>query len=322
MAVQFLTANIENLQLDPELRDISVSKIRESPGGKHVQFIQDYNGIEVENSNIVVSINNQDKISFYMSDYFPNVSVPSINPALSIETAIEIAINELSAKDLIGDPRGKLVIVPLADGFKLAYKVIVICESPIGDWQVYIDAQNGNVIWIHDVSRYYDAYGKVFRPNPLSSAHHWYGTDGFVDNDNADSQNLTDQEVVVTLRDVHFMGYYYRLHGPYVDIVDFESPHIDPEWSTGHFYYTRSQTGFEEVMAYYYIDTNQRYLQSLGYTNIQNDGLEVDAHGFSNHDNSHYLPDINKIGFGDGEVDGAEDAQIILHDTTVPLEVP
>lgn len=61
----------------------------------------------------------------------------------------------------------------------------------------------------------------------------------------------------------------YLLNGPYVKITEFENPVVTPVKSeSSQFFYTRFQSGFEDVMAYYHIDSNQRYLQSLGFDNI------------------------------------------------------
>jgi len=70
-------------------------------------------------------------------------------------------------------------------------------------------------------------------------------------------------------------------------------------------------------MVYYHIDTNQRYIQSLGFTNINNRPILVDPHGLNGADNSYYLDSpvgAGYLAFGKGNVDHAEDADIILHE--------
>jgi len=83
------------------------------------------------------------------------------------------------------------------------------------------------------------------------------------------------------------------------------------------FSYRRFHNGFEEVMAYYTIDRNQEYIQSLGFLSINNRPQEIDAHGLFNFDASSFLRDsagFGHIEYGDGGVDDAEDADIILHE--------
>src|SRR6185436_2326861 len=78
----------------------------------------------------------------------------------------------------------------------------------------------------------------------------------------------------------------------------------------------RSDRGFDEVEAYWAIDTAQRYLQSLGVTSAANYQIRIDVHAFSD-DNSFYSPGGNGQGvlsFGDGGVDDAQDAEIVWHE--------
>ena len=44
-----------------------------------------------------------------------------------------------------------------------------------------------------------------------------------------------------------------------------------------------------------------------------NDGTR-NPHGFNGADNSHYVTSVNKIAYGDGGIDDAEDATVILHE--------
>jgi len=77
----------------------------------------------------------------------------------------------------------------------------------------------------------------------------------------------------------------------------------------------RGSNAFNDVMTYYHIDTNQRYIQgTLGYTNIQNLSIEADSDGLSGDDNSHYVPSTNRLAFGHGGVDDNEDVDVILHE--------
>ncbi len=67
-------------------------------------------------------------------------------------------------------------------------------------------------------------------------------------------------------------------------------------------------------MVYHFIDASQRYIQELGFFNIQNLPIGCDPHGLSGSDNSHYLPGSNRLAWGEGGVDDAEDADVILHE--------
>ena len=66
-------------------------------------------------------------------------------------------------------------------------------------------------------------------------------------------------------------------------------------------------------MSYYHIDTLQRYIQSLGFKNINNRSIKVNVNG-TTADNSFYSPTTKALTFGTGGVDDAEDAGIIAHE--------
>ncbi|NNE07592.1 MAG: T9SS type A sorting domain-containing protein, partial [Gemmatimonadetes bacterium] len=65
---------------------------------------------------------------------------------------------------------------------------------------------------------------------------------------------------------------------------------------------------------YYHIDISQRYLRSLGFTNVVDFSIRVDPHGLNGADNSHYVPSGPRLAFGDGCVDDAEEADVIVHE--------
>ena len=73
--------------------------------------------------------------------------------------------------------------------------------------------------------------------------------------------------------------------------------------------------------AWFHIDRAQRYLQSLGFTGsraIVGYAIEIDPHAAGGIDNSSYritsTPGRGRLFFGDGGVDDAEDADILLHE--------
>lgn len=110
-----------------------------------------------------------------------------------------------------------------------------------------------------------------------------------------------------------------HLVGPWVRLGDFEPP-VDAPSTTpdGIWRARRGDSAFDDAMAYFHIDRNQRYVQSLGYRGdrgIQQGPILVDSNGLRGLDTSHYLrPPLNRIAFGHGCVDDPEDADVILHE--------
>ena len=86
---------------------------------------------------------------------------------------------------------------------------------------------------------------------------------------------------------------------PHVRLVDLQPRTVaPPEGALG---FDRERDGFEDVNAYFHIDRNQRYLQSLGFTGtraVVPYAIEVDAHAASGNDNSFFIPSSTEAGKG------------------------
>ena len=211
-------------------------------------------------------------------------------------------------------------------------------------WESVLDARQLNTLVRRDLAAYRHRFmangdttgtGLVFNPDPLTTSGNAYGaTSDWMDNNDADNAALNGQRVQVTLKDICYIGGQFHLKGPYVDLQDVENPTSPIATSSnGEFNYTRAEQGFEDVMCYYHLDTFQRYIQSLGYTNIFNEPLTCDPHGLNGTDQSHFVPQGStaRIAFGEGCVDDAEDADVIIHEyghalswsaAPIPTEVP
>ncbi|MBI3892817.1 MAG: M36 family metallopeptidase, partial [Candidatus Wallbacteria bacterium] len=108
-----------------------------------------------------------------------------------------------------------------------------------------------------------------------------------------------------------------NLRGSFVDV--YSQPQgtqqrtraLEPSLS---FSYGRSDRRFEETMVYFHIDRAQALIQQqLGFTNVNNRVQTVNAHAIPDV-NAFYSPLTRELAFGDGGVDLAEDADVILHE--------
>lgn len=158
---------------------------------------------------------------------------------------------------------------------------------------------------------------KVFLPDPLTTAHVVYGAP-YKDYNDSDVVELNAQRKTVAMN-VNLVNDTFYLESPYVRIRDFSEPIVQPVYSvTPNFYFTRSQNGFEDVNAYYHINVMQKHVQSLGFSDVANYQIHVDTHGSGGADNSsfNYLATPPRLIFGEGKVDDAEDADVIVHEYT------
>jgi len=170
-----------------------------------------------------------------------------------------------------------------------------------------------------------DGSGLVFDPDPITTAGVEYGAP-YVDADDADVGVLNAERIEVTLPDITLgTDGLYRLQGPFVRIDNNNGiggcsqeggcPLPPAEADPNAFRYTRADDRFEAVMAYYHVDANQRYVQTLDVgRDIQAVPVRVNPHGLGAADDSKYYPTLNALAFGDGGIDDAEDADVILHE--------
>ncbi len=335
MARTYLTNNSASLQLKSGLSDLKLVGVTESPMGYHVEFAEQYQNITVFRSNTVVTIEKgTNKVVFYVSDYKQSVRVAQTSAAFGAERAYDIAVSHLNATGIREKyATTSLMINAEGDQPRLSYRVTFPANDPNGDWEVFVDASTGDVFSVLDRAKYYspaggdeparllDGSGYGWTPDPLTQAQVWYGTLGFTDPGGGcvtdpTTPQLDAQRIVLPLRDITFTGGVYKLEGPYVRLTDWESPTVPPVTAAqpDSFRFNREQSGFEDVLVYFWIDNTQRYIQSLGFTNIQNTPMGIDPHGFSCSDNSHYVPSTNQIAYGEGGVDDAEDADVVVHE--------
>lgn len=193
--------------------------------------------------------------------------------------------------------------------------------------ETILDTRTGQVLFENSYVYHFappppDTLGQalVFLPDPLTTAEQAYGA-AYVDNGDAATTVLDDERIPVPLLDIAVenvpgLGSRYSLEGPFVQIVDQFLPLVSPVTTAdGNFFFNRSQSGFEDVMTYYHLDAYQRYVQALGFSGLVDFPLRADAHGYTSDQSSFTGNGLNSVlRFGEGGVDDAEDADVIIHE--------
>ncbi len=245
------------------------------------------------------------------------------------------------------------VLDPAAPGrLRLVHRVNLNVSAPRGDWQVDVDATTGSVVSVSNMilprtknatqvpaapagpladrgtafsramgreaelsgsgvaaKSLVNATGKAFDPDPMTTLVSTSLSDASA------ASAFTAAYQTVTLQQVTFDLGVYKLVGPWVQIVNFEAPNTAPSTTlNGNWTSLRGNNAFNDVMTYFHIDKTQRYIQSLGFSNIQALPIQADSDGFNGTDNSYFDPSSNRIAFGHGGVDDNEDADVILHE--------
>jgi hypothetical protein len=150
--------------------------------------------------------------------------------------------------------------------------------------------------------------GRVFMVNPVQSS----GDESLSDQKDSDAAVPRDQYRDMTLRNLDGSGY---LAGKWVTVRSNTGP---AAYSTTNSYlFYRHDDRFEQVMAYFWVNQAQEYIQSLGFgstlppVNKKSQAVLINQYGV---DNSYEDPKHDILRFGKGGVDDAEDAEVIVHE--------
>ena len=296
--------------------DLKLMQRQETPGGEVLRFYQTSNGYIAPENDLVAQFDSAGRLLSIHQSLNSALSIKGKQPVSSESKAIETT---RSAWQVIGDNYPPVVtlnawISPEQTSY-LAYRVILTPQKPYGEFEAMIDAETGNVLRKVEKTKYVNGTGMVFDPDPLTTAQATYGQTGYIDNNDANSPQLTAQRHLRIINGMTGTST-YRLSGTWVTLLDFESPTsaIVTATNPDSFRFLRQAQGFEDVMCYIHIDSCQRYIQSLGFTNIRHDQITCDPHGLSGDDNSHFLPTSNRVAFGEGGVDDDEDVDVIWHE--------
>lgn len=342
MARQFLSQYKSLLGLsDYDIQhNLQIHSIRQRETGYTIRMRQLWKGIPVnKNAEITIHINKADVVDFVQNGFEYGISLSNVNPGLSAAAARQKLVNHLG---LTGNPHSEsnqLMLLRHLGKDYLVYRVSMATDSPVGDWEAFVNAQTGALLKVEDVSTYYrhkkhsthqhspratrklnfvNGSGQVFNPDPLSTANAAYGG-SYIDNSDANAAVLTAQLQTVTLKDITLNAGTYSLVGPFAEVRDHENPKKGLfTQASSVFNFDRNNDAFEAVNCYYHIDVSMRYLNTTLGINCMpyqyTGGVRFDPHGLNGSDNSHYVSSNGSLAFGEGGVDDGEDADVIIHE--------
>ena len=337
----FLTENSQMFGLRSDLADMRVLSQRSSPAGGHVEFQQMVNGLPVENGRVQVNLSRDGRILQVVNNYAPFEPREPTTPVLSKDQAIEAAITEFlrTTPEKAPDMRqkGPFLFTPLprnelqlkepakADDVYFAvsgrpvrsYKVLVAAIRPFGRKEFIVDASTGKILQTKNGVVNFDdvtGTGQVFIPNPVASLNNNAIRDTGVPNTNPNPYYTVQ---LLDLNDPAAGP--YVLNGPFASIQDKESPSNTPVSVTGtpNFVFQSNSDNFADTNLYYALDRSQRYIQELGFIDVNNRSIPADSRGFSDGCNAHYVNSpagAGYLAFGLCPQRVAEDAEAVVHE--------
>ncbi|MBL7731917.1 MAG: T9SS type A sorting domain-containing protein [Chitinophagaceae bacterium] len=339
-AKQYLEANKTLLGISTaDIQALKLHAIRTDAAGTVVRLRQTWKGLPVnKNAEITVHITPDSKVDYVMNGFRYGIAMDDVTPVVLPASARQSVLSHLAAAGNISHDASELMVLRHQQRDYLVYRINIATDQPVGEWEAYVDAKTGTLLQVTDIADYHHhdpaakkplpagkplkitatGTGNVFDPDPLTTALGAYGG-SYVDGSDANAAVLTAQLKSVTLNDITLSAGTYSLVGPYAEIRDFEAPSKGLfTQASSTFAFDRNADAFEAVNTYYHIDAMMRYLNttlSLGIMPYQYaGGVRFDPSGLSGADNSHYLSGSGQLAFGEGGVDDAEDADVIIHE--------
>jgi len=305
-AFAYLSANYARFGLSPDAANVVLDRVRHSLLATHYHYRQELSGIPVERAEVIVSINKKGAVSRVFNGAWPVRSSVAAKSTVQLDRhdAMDVAWRHLNVfGELNALPSSEKVWLPENGAFTLAYRVSISTTGPAGAWSVAVDAVDGKVLSVEEVSRdrsvkatdflNYDGefsdYGdevarfksreKQLRQKRESLNKRAEGTARIFDPDprttlmddnlGDDDENaaFTDAYMWVDLLDISTdMDGRFVLNGPWIHISDWDFPTNAPSISIdGVWDFDRGNNGFNDAMTYFHIDQSQRFIQSMGY---------------------------------------------------------
>ncbi len=312
--LHFVMQVIPNLQT--ERTTVFFAGRTESPAAYHYSFLQTFQGLPVYQSQIKVNVSKQNKV-FSVFDNSYHVSNWNEIDVTDFDYQKTAAYKEVLEKEFTAatkeESRKVIAFNEVNQQPEMVYQVTL--QNMTGKQKEFLVAKD-KLLFEHDANSYFNTdslvTGMVFNPDPLTSAHVVYGGN-YVDNNDATNASLDAQLQSKNFK-ANFNGSVFSLENQYIQLADLDNNGTLPVTvSSPVFNYDRSQTGFEDVNAFYHMNRIRDYVNALGFTSA-NALVKADPHGGTN-DNS-FFTTPNSLYFGTGGVDDAEDADVVVHEYT------
>nr|ABM54818.1 thermolysin metallopeptidase precursor [Flavobacterium columnare] len=146
----------EQLGLKPNQDSAKMKSDSDNLGFSHEKYQLYHKGIKVEFA--TYSVHSKDGRVNSMNGEYYNIGDIDVNPSIKADAALQRAISHLGAQEFLWDdfaeanankyskPQGELVLLPLDNTIKLAYKFDIYATKPLSRGDVYVDAQNGQTL--------------------------------------------------------------------------------------------------------------------------------------------------------------------------------
>ncbi len=311
--IEYLLSSVTNLKT-PNV-SLLLSSQTESPGGFHFSFDQLYDNHKIFRGGIKVNMDKSGNIKSVFDFTF------TVNETKGNFTFASDFFEKIDLKNLADTLFAESVFFPLEKKLIAALRLEI---SKNDDYYEMILDNESKEIYRNDLALYYHPLpipdsivsGFVFLPDPLTTSNVLYGAP-YQDGNNSDiAQINAERKFVSTTAKFDTSASLFRLENTFVKITEHSLPTVAPVTSSvPSFSFTRSQFGFEDFNVFYHLNNFHYYLQTIGFGTMVNFSINADTHALSGQDNSDFIAfPVPHLNFGEGGVDDAEDADVIIHE--------
>jgi len=196
-----------------------------------INLIQVIDGIEVWDSRLSLKTTPAGKVFFAGGEIFSDIHVITA-PSYPVESARQNAYSGIiydSSSDNIID--GDLYILPLIFNddieYHLCYKFDIATREPIANWQVFVDAHGGSVLWREDMIRYETVSGNISGYMQPATAYDVQEIGPFINTDilvDGGVATTTDSEGNYSLDLLSAADFAILFQGPYLNVNNQTGP--------------------------------------------------------------------------------------------------
>lgn len=299
--------------------ELKLVKESESPFGYHFTYQLHANGYPVKDKLVLVNLDKENSIRslFDNTELDKNWNRADLSFVLSDQEAANLV--DKYVRENYSDAAYSFEKIYLeAEKLFPAYSINLVNPGNHQRLDIVID-ENGEQKIERNLSSYSSPIDTsitvwVFNPDPLTSSGNSYGCP-YCDNNDSTNNELDAASVKKTVIATWSSGV-FSLINQYVEIASFSAP-SDPvvTSTTPEFKYNRLEQGFEDVNAFYHITTFAEYVVGIGFGAMIANKVYADVHALDGDDQSQFTPGPpSQLFFGEGGVDDAEDADVLVHE--------
>ncbi len=156
-AIEFFENNRGAYKMESPAEELILKKSEEDNlGMTHIRFDQHYKGVRVVGGEVLAHFKASGEMRTVNGIYEAYIDL-DVTPAITENSAVENARKDLSNNAVLGTP--ELVVFPWQGTHFLCWRFFLYSEMPLGEWEYFIDASNGDVVFKANRIKESDAIG-------------------------------------------------------------------------------------------------------------------------------------------------------------------